>query len=75
MAKPNRLPEVEQAHGQPLETLIPDLLAVFGTQKAVADHLGVSQATISTWLRDNGFVPVVTYVKKEGNEHAAPKSA
>jgi len=71
MAKPNRLPEVERAHGQPLETLIPDLLAALGTQKAVADHLGISQATISTWLRENGFVPVVTYVKQEGIEHAA----
>lgn len=68
MAKPHRLQEIEQEHGRPLEELIPDLLASLGTQKAVAYQLGVSQATVSTWLRQNGYVPVVTYVKKESEQ-------
>lgn len=65
MAKPYRLREIEQEQGQPLGDLIPALLARLGTQKAVADCLGVSQATISTWLSENGYAPKLVYVQKE----------
>lgn len=63
MARRNRLPEVEADRGVPLEVLIPALLSQMGTQKAVADHLGLSQATVSTWLKTNGYVPVVRWEK------------
>lgn len=67
MAKPYRLKEIEQAHGVPLETLIPDLLNRLGTQKAVADHLGVSQATISVWCQENGYEARVVWEKEPEN--------
>ena len=71
MAKPHRLREIEQERGQPLAELIPALLDRFGTQKAVADHLGVSQATISTWLSENNYVQKVIYVKEGETSEAA----
>jgi len=71
MARRDRLKEVQDAHSIPVEQLIPDLLNKLGTQKAVADHLGISQATVSTWLKDNGYVPKTVYVKQEGNENHA----
>jgi len=65
MAKPYRLLEVEQAHNTPLDELIPALVNAMGSQKAAADHLGVSQATISTWLKEHNYIPKVTYIKGE----------
>lgn len=68
MAKPHRLQELEQEHGTTIERLIPDLVNSLGSQKAAADHLGISQATISTWLRDNGYSPRTIYEKQESEE-------
>ena len=65
MAKRNRIPEVEQERGVPIDQLIPDLLNRLGSQKAVADELGLSQTTISTWLKENGYVPKTVYVKEQ----------
>jgi DNA invertase Pin-like site-specific DNA recombinase len=62
MAKPYRLKEVEQQHGN-LYKIIPELVNKLGSQKAAADELGVSQATISIWLRENNYRPHITYVK------------
>lgn len=61
MAAKDRLVKVEKEQGQPVKDLIPALLDRLGTQKAVAEQLGVSQATISTWLRANGYVPVTIW--------------
>lgn len=63
MARPHRLKEIEQEHGIPLEQLIPNLLNRLGSQKAVADHLGVSQATISLWCTENGYSPRTVWEK------------
>lgn len=71
MARPNRLQEVEQEHSTPLDQLIPDLVNRLGSQKAAADFLGVSQATISTWLRDNHYIPQTVYVKEVKRERAS----
>lgn len=65
MAKRNRLLEVEQERGEPMDQLIPQLLNRLGSQKAVADELGLSQATISEWLKENGYVSKTIYVKEE----------
>lgn len=76
MARPYRLQEVEQEHEIPLEQLIPDLLSRLGSQKAVADHLGLSQTTISTWLKDNGYISKIIYVKEEESDaNYAPANA
>lgn len=71
MATPHKLKALQEARGLDLESVIPALLADLGTQKAVAEHLGLSQATISTWLRDNGYVPKVIYVKQGGSYASA----
>lgn len=70
MARPYRLQEVEQEHGIPLEDLIPSLVNRLGSQKAAAEFLGVSQATISTWLKEHNYVPQTVYVKEGTDEHA-----
>jgi hypothetical protein len=67
VARPHRLQELEQEHSTPLDQLIPDLVNRLGTQKAAADHLGISQATISTWLKAHGYTPRTIYMK-EGEE-------
>lgn len=64
MAKPHRLREIEQEHGE-LEQVIPKLVNKLGSQKAAADKLGLSQATISTWLRDNGYEPQTIYIRTD----------
>lgn len=65
MATPYRLREIEESHGMPLDQLIPDLLNKLGSQKAVADHLGVSQTTISLWLSENGYQARTVWEKAE----------
>lgn len=64
MAKPNRLQELEQEHHTPLAQLIPQTVNTLGTQQAAAAALGISQTTISTWLKENGYAPKTIYVKK-----------
>lgn len=64
MAKSHRLQEVEKERGRPLEEIIPPLVNI-GGQRRAADELGLSQATISNWLRDNGYKPIIQYVKIE----------
>jgi len=71
MATPYRLQEVEQEYNVPLDVLIPSLVNELGSQKAAADKLGISQATISTWLKENSYVQKVTYVKAESEEQIA----
>lgn len=66
--KPYRLEEVEQEHGQPLDVLIPRLLQELGSQKAAADYLGVSQASISVWLRDNGYQSKTVWEKVSSDD-------
>lgn len=68
MARPNRLLELEQEHGTPIDQLIPHLVNDLGSQKAAADRLGISQATISTWLKENGYAPRTIYEKQESEE-------
>lgn len=63
MATPYRIRAVEQEHGTPLDTLIPDLVNALGSQKAAAAQLGLSQATISTWLKEHGYIARIIYTK------------
>lgn len=63
MKRNSKLKRIEQDMGD-LDEVIPRLLKKYGgSQKLVADELGVSPFTISTWLKNNNFVPVITYVK------------
>lgn len=65
MAKRFKLKEVQEQKGD-LGTVIPDLLKAHnGSQKDVAEELGVTQATISNWLKENDFIQVKQWVKRE----------
>lgn len=63
MAKPNRLKELSAEHGD-LEALIVPIVNEAGQGEA-ARRLKISTATISTFLKKQGYVQVVRYVKKE----------
>lgn len=64
MASPYKLKEIEKEHGV-LTDLIPALVNELGSQKAAADHLGISQYTVSVWLRENGYIAKTVYIKSE----------
>jgi DNA-binding transcriptional regulator YdaS (Cro superfamily) len=57
-----KLLKIEEVRGKPLDRIIPPLVNKGGQAEAARD-LGVSQATISQWLKDNHYVQLVTYVK------------
>lgn len=63
MAKRFRLREIEHVHGDLHRVIVP--LVNRGGQALAARELGVAQATISAWLKANGYVQVVQYVKQE----------
>ena len=53
---------VEERHHKKLEALIPDLVNTIG-QKSTAEALQVSTAFISQWLKKNGYIAKITWVK------------
>ena len=63
MAKRYRIPELEKEYGD-LHKIIPPLVNE-GGQAYAAFQLDTTQATISRWLRDNGYAPKTTYEKQE----------
>lgn len=59
-----KLTEIEKERGA-LDKVIPTLLrANDGSQKRVARELGLSPATVSTWLKENGYVRKSIWVKE-----------
>jgi len=63
MAKRGKLDELQKA-GWDLEKTIPAMVNS-GGQKRAADELGVTQASISNWLKKQGYTQIVRYVKLE----------
>jgi len=45
----------EMQYGQPLDTLLPDLLGRLQTVEAIADELGIGYSTAWRWLVQWGF--------------------
>ncbi len=68
MATPNKIKALEEQHKTPAHVLIPFWVNTLGSQKAAAARLGLSQATVSQWLKDNGYIPRIVYIK--GEHHA-----
>lgn len=62
-----KINELQDRHGD-LHEVIPALAADM-TLREVAAQLGVSQATVSRWLSDNGYVRVSRWVQLEGVSH------
>jgi len=67
MAKPNALKELAKRHGD-LTVFIPEKVAKAGhNAKAVAHELGVTDSTISKFMRDQGYVYRRMWIKKGGD--------
>lgn len=65
MAKPHKMRELESEVPN-LEAHILEVLGKHaGKQKDAADELGISEATLSQWLKANNIVRVIRYVKEE----------
>lgn len=47
--------QLEQNYGKPLPEILQEYMALHGNQLSVAAALGVSQPTVSKWLRKYGL--------------------
>lgn len=70
MGRKNSLEQIEKEKGKPLDRIIP-LLVNRGGQVLAAEKLGVSQATISKWLKDHGYESITIWQKKVTPEEVA----
>lgn len=70
MARRNILNEIERERGIPLNFIVLPLVNQGGQQLA-AKELGVSQATISKWLEENGYVSRTIWQKDATPEEKA----
>jgi len=59
-----RIAKLEAERGKPIHEILISEYADRGSTVAVADALGVSQATVSTWLAKLGYEVKSTIVKK-----------
>lgn len=64
MATPNKLRALEKKLERPIEQVLVELYGTLGSQRKVAQALGVTQGTVSMWLRKVGLVQRVILVKK-----------
>ncbi|MFZ4814782.1 MAG: hypothetical protein ACOYL5_09610 [Phototrophicaceae bacterium] len=62
MATPNKLKKLEETHGD-LHLYIPSLVNQLGSQRAAAASLGISEATLSTYLTNLGYRSVTVYIQ------------
>lgn len=62
MPRPNKIEEVAKQRGKPADSIVLPLVNK-GGQKLAAYHLGVTQSTVSDWLRDNGYVSRIFWQK------------
>lgn len=63
LAKPYRIKELESRLGN-LHEVIPQLVNLHGQAEA-ARLLGLSQTTVSQWLKVNGYRQKIEYVREE----------
>lgn len=68
MARRYRLREVEQQRGD-LHKVIPPLVNSHG-QRGAADALNITQATVSRWLKDNGYSARTVYERQADRQPA-----
>lgn len=62
-----KLEQIEQERGD-LNKIIPALLREYdGMQNLVALELGVAPSTVGLWLKDNGYIRKISYVKEKQN--------
>ena len=58
----HKLRKLEEAHGD-LNKVIPPLVNQLGQSEA-GRKLGISQYTVCRWLKENGYKPIITYVRE-----------
>jgi hypothetical protein len=63
MGTPGKLAALAKEKGKPLERIIPPLVNQLGVVEA-ARTLKMSSATISEWLKDNGYIGNMVWAKK-----------
>lgn len=65
----SKMQQLEEDWGLPIELILAESFEVHGSQTAVAEALGVSQSTISTWMAKKRLTikPVLVV-----NEHPNP---
>ena len=59
----NLMKEVEQDRGQPIKTVLIESFRKHGSQKEVAEELGVNQSTVSLWITRLRLKKVTTLVE------------
>lgn len=62
--------EIEIREGRPIKDVLVELFNRYGTQRAVADALGVDQSTLSYWLLRLGLEQRTVLVDRERKEKA-----
>lgn len=55
MARQTAQARLEEQYGKPMALLLPELFEQYGRQAAVAEHCGVTQGTISLWMKQLEF--------------------
>lgn len=63
MSRPNKIEEIAKERGKPADSIVLPLVNK-GGQKLAAHHLGVTQSTVSDWLRDNDYASITYWTKK-----------
>lgn len=64
MGRRFKLKKLEERHGNLERVILTALDRNGGEQTAAARELGVAQATLSRWLKENDYVAIIRYVKK-----------
>jgi transcriptional regulator with PAS, ATPase and Fis domain len=59
-----KMKAVEANFGKTIEDLVAELMPKLGSQKAVADALGISKQTLFYWLNVLGFEKVIVLSKR-----------
>lgn len=55
MARQTAQARLEEQYGKPMAKLLPELFEQHGRQAAVAEHCGVTQGTVSLWMKQLGY--------------------
>jgi predicted transcriptional regulator len=63
----SKIQEIEKKHGKTIKEVLPTLMDQHGSVSAVASALGVTQGTVSLWIKHNGLkVKTILVSDKDG---------
>jgi hypothetical protein len=75
MAKPDKLKEIEREYNEPLESLIPRVVAEEGSISGAAARFRVAANTIHNWVKNNGYRLITRQVATLEKEEPTPEPA